>query len=69
MSSCVALGLGAINTQNGGEVKGARLGPEMGWADRPRPAGLGPLRASSWPPSLVLLPEPSRVFSLLHVGP
>jgi hypothetical protein len=33
------------------------------------PAGLGPPRPSPRPPSLVLLPEPSIVFSLLHVDP
>jgi hypothetical protein len=31
-------------------------------------AGLGPLRPSLRPPLLVLHPEPSRVFSLLHVA-
>jgi hypothetical protein len=56
---CVALGAGAINSLNGGSVKGGVTGPR---------SGLGPIRSSPRPPSVVLLPEPSRVFSL-HVGP
>jgi hypothetical protein len=45
------------------------MGLGLGWADRPGPTGLGP---SSPVPSLlrvVSVPESSRSFHLLHVGP
>jgi hypothetical protein len=45
------------------------MDPEMGWAGRLGPAGLGPFWPISWPPSSVMLPVSSRSFSLLHVGP
>jgi hypothetical protein len=45
------------------------MGHKMGWVGWPRPAGLGPFRPTSWPPSWTTLPVSSRVFSLLLVGP
>ena len=57
------------STEEGLGQRGVRMGPEMGWAGRPGPADLGPFRPISRPPLLVMLPESSRVFSLLHVGP
>jgi hypothetical protein len=45
------------------------MGPGMGWADRPGPAGLGhpgPARGLLCSTSVPLLPG---CFSLLHVGP
>jgi hypothetical protein len=61
----VALCRGAINSPRDGYVKGGlKWGPK--WAG---PAGLGPFWPISRPPLLVMLPESSRAFSLLHVGP
>jgi hypothetical protein len=62
MDWCVALGLGTINSPNGGYVKEGWLGPGVGWAGRPGPTGLG------WPQPSRLPPLPgvsSRVFSIL----
>jgi hypothetical protein len=62
---CVAPGLGAINSLNDDKVKGGPTGPWSGLG-RSAWAHFGPTRGLL---RLVLLPEPSRVFSLLHVGP
>jgi hypothetical protein len=48
---------------------GGRLGLEMGWAGRPGPTGLGPLRPSSWPPSPGVASRVFYIVPLLHVGP
>jgi hypothetical protein len=44
------------------------MAPGLSWAGRPGPTGLGPSRPSSRPP-LASVPESSRSFPLLHVGP
>jgi hypothetical protein len=61
----VAPGLRAINSPNGGLVKGGLTGPgnELG---RPAWAHFGP---ASGLLRLVSVPESSRVFPDLHVGP
>jgi hypothetical protein len=41
----------------------------MGWAGRPGPIGLGPIRPSWAPASSCLLLVSSRTFHFLHVGP
>jgi hypothetical protein len=65
MSWCVALGLGAINSPNGDWVKGGLPGPWNGLV-RPAWAHSGPVSRLLRP---VLVPESSRSFPLLHVGP
>jgi hypothetical protein len=52
-------GQGAINSPRGSQVKGGRLGLEVGWVSWPGPAGLGPIRPSPRPP---LPGVSSRVF-------
>jgi hypothetical protein len=41
----------------------------MGWAGRPGPTGLGPLRPSSLPPSPSVASRVFYILPLLHVGP
>jgi hypothetical protein len=45
------------------------MGPVLGWAGRPGPTGLVPSRPSSGLLRVVSVPESSRSFTLLHVGP
>jgi hypothetical protein len=62
---CVAVGLGAINSPNGGRSKGEATGPQNGPV-RPAWAHFGPVSRLL---RVVLVPESSRSFPLLHVGP
>jgi hypothetical protein len=65
----VALDPEAIIAREAPRLKGGRLGPEMGWADhlgRLAGAHFGPVRGIL---RLVSVPESSRSFPLLHVGP
>jgi hypothetical protein len=48
---------------------GGRLGPEMGWAGWTGPAGLAHFGPADGLLCLVWVPESSRSFPLLHVGP
>jgi hypothetical protein len=45
------------------------MGPELGWVGRPGPTGLGLSRPSSGLLRVASVPESSRFFPILQVGP